>query len=397
MQCKVFTLLVLIDPMNTNPIFNNKILPENQLKFQNRLNLACQNTKNGSENRYYTYGGYNEPILYIDMTKNLLKSSYLAVSNSKEPAPTRIPKNTSITFTNALNMQSKVSMVEWLTLLIESFFKENPEGKAEDFTAPLFEIVSEESGLYAPNMKYPADVFTFSGIILATAFNSGIGIRVELIESIYRCLWAIEPFDPAHLQAHDPVISNQFNLLLTADQDTITKSDLDMKKGQTVEDYVRERTADILYLRYKCAIDALVQGFYLNCNPDIKDHLSMFEFEIALTGSTRYSADDLFKACSFTPHNVSLINKFRQILEEFTDIQRMKFIKFATNSPINSYSKIPQINVYFDYVSNKHLPTAGTCARRISLPIISTISEWKRKIIYAIEETDTFTYVYGYG
>lgn len=280
---------------------------------------------------------------------------------------------------------------EWISLLIESFFKPNPHGSADLFTLPLFHIVDEKSGVYAPNKAYPPEVYKFAGSILALAFNLKIGIKVEFIESIYRAIWRIEPVRIFTIKTDFPKISKYLYKVKFLN---ISKLGLDLYTGQTTEQYIKDYSHYLLYNKYKEEIDALADGFQVERNEKIRENISIPEFKQVLKGKVSFTADEFMRVATFEDGSDHLKSIFKEFLMEINDNQRVLLIQFMTgrNSlPFDGLQGIePQLTVCFEHFDSDFLPGASTCSSMLFLPAFETKEELKDKLLFAFKSGCNF-------
>lgn len=320
---------------------------------------------------------YDEDSFCISRQKVLEYSYFMAESFGTCWYFPRLFVTFNVHFIGEIGIDSKGLTVEWLNLLLESFFKVDPiDGSSKQFTAPLFEITDDESGMYAPNNLYPPEVYRFAGSILALALYHGFTIKVKFIESVYRTIWDIEPFrSEEDLKLQSPTLYTNLH------KDT----EVDIKKY----------SENSLYYNYQESIDAFADGFYSKTGFVFKQYFNLAEFKLILTGSD-YDTDtipDFFKYSHFSESLFSY-STFKTAVESFSTEEMRSFLKFITGRsslPFGGIKMLPtRISITFNVLPRTHIPTSSTCNSQLYLPSFYTCAESKKKLLFAINNCHTF-------
>lgn len=316
----------------------NEILKNvHYLNLSNRLKLVL-NEKNIEKNLEISN-------FFFDPSENVLKSFYLQVSALSNPSafynPYNYPNVKVIYTTNTEDIDILCDDTEWISLLIESFFKPNPTGTSDLFTAPLFEIIDRESGLYAPNKNYSPAVFKFAGLILSLAFINRIEINAVFIQSVYRKIYGFEPCHPDYLKFQSPTIYARVK---------------QSEQGQDFNVY-NDPAYELIYEHFKFEIDALAEGFNISRNTRIVKYFTIEDFKAVLKGKHLNSVTpyEFIKLCDFSALDIKFT--FTRILESFDQNQVGHLIKLITNRnslPIDGLAGLV-IRIQIDVKQIKHL------------------------------------------
>ena len=137
-------------------------------------------------------------------------------------------------------------------------------------------------------------------------------------------------------------------------------------------------------------INALREGFYIFFPKNAVSILAPWELELVICGDNECPIDILKRNCSY-PQNDTHSDMLWSVLETFTPVERMLFIKFGTGKmglpPPGTKNVTPlQIQFKLSEVPDelKPLPTSQTCNFLIVIPRYSTPQAMAKKIKTAI-------------
>jgi hypothetical protein len=282
---------------------------------------------------------------------------------------------------------------EWLSLLLENIFKANPGGSAKSFTAPLFQPISDDSDIYQPTGLYDPSVYKFAGSIIAMAMTQGITTRVEFIPSLYRLILEIEPYRSEDLQIQSPIVYKNLNSLRDLFKSNTPIIDQDFKSIEEVEEYIKTCSADLLYENHKEFLKAFAEGFRSKIPRKISKYLDLVDLKKVLKGHMEVSTSEFKKNIKFISESFWEENMFLEIIDEMTQEERFKLIKFITGRqglPFGGLSELPEpICVYFNSLSFGKLPKSSTCFSHLILPMFNTAEQLEGPLLKAIEYCDT--------
>lgn len=284
---------------------------------------------------------------------------------------------------------------DWISSLVEIFFKANPDGDAASFTAPLFRSVSEDSSIYEPTALYPASVYKFAGSVVALALKHKISTRIEFVPSLYRMILGVEPYRLDDLKVQSPDIYKNLNSLHKLFNRDGRIEGFDFKNIKDVDNYIELYSKDLLYKKHKYLLQAFAEGFRSKIPRKISKYLDLMDLKDILRGSVAITRADFEKSIQFLgfTSNGVLESSFFQTLDQLSQAERFKFIKFVTGRhglPFGGLTELPQkIRVQFRTLPKGHLPTASTCSSVLVLPVFDSVAELKLALIKAIENCDT--------
>jgi hypothetical protein len=298
--------------------------------------------------------------------------------------------------------------LEWLTLLIDSFFKDpSPTDDVYEYTAPLFHSIDDESGMYAPNNLYPPHVYKFAGSIVALALKDQISLKVKLISAVVKCaLVGTFEFTLREFIAQHPAHYKTLMKLKELDADTFENLDLHYESNakakvayKDLNEYVYDVARFRLFGIYEPALRAFSEGFH-----SIARYARLYNYftheeigNILRGGSGAFSVKEFLAHCTITANLPGSLAMFTEMLETLNTNERLALVRFMTgrNSiPFEGISSLPQkFEICFDALPETSFPTAATCFSRLSMPRgIQNAAEMKKKLLYSIEHSkDTFS------
>ena len=298
-----------------------------------------------------------------------------------------------ISFENEAAIDMSGVTLDWLSSLIEIFFKANPEGDADSFTAPLFQPVSDDSNLYQPTGLYSDSVYKFAGSIVALALMHGISTRVEFIPSFYRVVLEIEPYRFDDLNSQSPTVFKNLNSLKEAFNNHKPLDYYDFKTIAEVEKYIENYSADLLYRNHKPFLKAFATGFRSKIPRKISKYLDLIDLKNILKGPIAVTTEDFKRNLVLNTADSLTKQIFFQVIDELSQQDRFELIKFVTGRhglPFGGLAELPQrIKVIFDMQPKDHLPTASTCTSTLHLAKFNSASELKSTLLKAFEYCGT--------
>ena len=289
--------------------------------------------------------------------------------------------------------------VDWISNLLTLFFATSENGNVSDYTAPLFVQVDEETGLYAPNIKYKNPyLFRFAGSVIGIALAMNIGIKAKFIPAIYKGIYHEKLDLNDDLLEQSPTIHRHLQILKDP---SIKLSDLEltMPSKPTVRvirrnlaKYIEEFSTEVLYGRYKAQISYFIEGFDIVQAVRVTHYFKKDEFKAILTGKpVDFTVDEFANvlSCSCENSKQALI----RFVAEISVKQRELLIKFITglNSlPVNGLAGLDspiKVSILNSLIGK--LPTSSTCSSILKLPPFVNYETLSRTLLQAIEWTNT--------
>jgi hypothetical protein len=311
-----------------------------------------------------------------------------------------------IKFVGEVGIDAGGLKVEWVHELLKAFFSNETTttGSVKDFTAPLFIKVDDETGMFAPNVKYPVKVFKFAGSIVALSLALGVPMKAKFIPVIPKFIFNQEIDLDADLQSQSPSMYRNLQALYDpghrmADLDirSPTKPNITVNR-RNIPKFIKEYSQSVLYLKYAKQIDAFVQGFKSVLPQPIQNFITLNELVSILLGKPEdYTAEEFVSSCDCSDALVS--NDLKRVIEHFNETQRSLLLKFITGIdrlPVTGFSGLsckPKIAVLQSLAGK--LPTSSTCSNFLKLPPYANIEELERKLLMAIELAGNLDYEHG--
>lgn len=331
--------------------------------------------------------------IYVEVKRNsILNDSYETINRITSWYNPNVQFKFYIRFNGEYGIDRNGLTLEWLSLLLDSFFIPSEINN----NLPLFEPVSDDSNLYAPTNYHQPAVYKFAGSIIAEAIKRRLAIKVEFIPSLYRKIYKIEPFRIDDMEIQCPQVYKNILLLLEQTEEAeFARKSLDLSPSKAPK-FIKKYVANNLYGKYRISLNAFVTGIHARLPIDLTSHYNPNELKLFMKGEeNQISFKDLKNIIRFSTENPEKQGELLRVLESFSSDQLMKFFKFATgrNSvPYGGLSCLPSpINVQFiRFNSIKALPIASTCSSTITIPNSLTEKQLEHALIYSIENCDTF-------
>ena len=294
----------------------------------------------------------------------------------------------SIKFVDEMGYDYSGVTIDWISSLIKIFFTADPN---QPDIQQLFQPF-EDSHYYVPTEFYSESHYKFAGSIVALALKFGITTRVEFIPSIYRLILGIEPVRTDDLQLVQPDVYKNLMLLKEYFADEETIEDLDFNSMDQVDAYIHSHASFILYDRQKIYLKAFADGFRSKIPRQISKYLDLNDLRDIIRGPLSVSMSELRANLRYSEESFQK-NLLLSVLDDFSDENRFKFIRFVTGRhglPYGGLSELDKrITVYFNALPYGHLPTASTCFSNLHLPPVYSASELHRILSMAINNCDT--------
>jgi len=165
--------------------------------------------------------------------------------------------------------------------------------------------------------------------------------------------------------------------------------------ANNVYDYVRKYALYRMVNSQEKALQCLRQGIYDVLLPNALDSFTPEDFRLLLNGIREISVQQLMNWTSFSEESgegcehLNCIKKwFWSIVEKMTNQERQDLVYFWTGSPALPASEEgfnPMPSVTIRSLTDQHLPTANTCISKLYLPVYSSKSVMRTKILTAIK------------
>lgn len=341
--------------------------------------------------------------------ENVLMDSYKLVTYNKRISPNwyKPLNNFFIKFNGEMGMDAGGIKVDWISSLFKAFFEASNNGKVKDFKAPLFIKVDDDSGCYAPNVKYNPEIFKFAGSIVGISLGLSVPLKVKFIPAIYRAIYN-EPIDlDADLMEQSPSFYRSMKYLFEpeanfADLNLSFPNNPNLKvTRRNVGTFVEVQSRSVLFDRYSAHIREFVDGFNSVLLENINGFLFKDELIRILIGKVgEYSADEFVNSSIFDPPE--LADHFRLIIRDMTPKQKALLLKFITGMetlPFNGFDGLEngkiKVSLNVPNEISGALPTSSTCTNLLKVPLYENIDELSRNLIFAIENSDTLDYEAG--
>lgn len=147
--------------------------------------------------------------------------------------------------------------------------------------------------------------------------------------------------------------------------------------------------------------ESLVRGFYEVVDPRLVSVFDARELELVIAGTAEIDINDWrqnteYRSGYHDGHQV--IIWFWQVIEKFTNEQRLRLLQFVTGTssiPYEGFSALrgstgPRRFCIEKWGKPNALPRAHTCFNRLDLPPYHTPEILHEKLLMAVEETNTF-------
>lgn len=147
--------------------------------------------------------------------------------------------------------------------------------------------------------------------------------------------------------------------------------------------------------------ESLVKGFYEVVDPRLVSVFDARELELVIAGTAEIDINDWRMNTEYRSgyhDNHQVITWFWQVIEKFTNEQRLRLLQFVTGTssiPYEGFAALrgstgPRRFCIEKWGKPNALPRAHTCFNRIDLPPYPTPEILFEKLLLAVEETNTF-------
>ena len=280
-------------------------------------------------------------------------------------------------------------------------------------------IYNEKTRLFWFNINSFEELVKYEliGVILGLALYNQVILDINFPKAIYKKLLGIKP-TLDDLNEYDPELYNNLNFLINT-KDKNLKENLDTnftvtinKFGETIIIPLKPNGENIminyenkneyvdLYLNWffndsiKDYYTSFEKGFYSIVDRKIVQILSPQELELIICGLQKLDYNELKKTVRYECYDKDskTIKEFWEILMEFSEEEKKKFLFFVTGSnraPINGLGSLPFI---ISRNANKmELPSAHTCFNHLILP------DYKDKELMRTKIKTAINYYEGFG
>jgi hypothetical protein len=254
------------------------------------------------------------------------------------------------------------------------------------------------------------------GIIVGLALYNQVILDINFPHAIYKKLLGINP-TLEDLKQYDPELYNNLNFLINTNDKNL-KDNLDTnftitlnKFGETITIPLKKNGENIMisyenkneYVRlyinwfFNVSINdyysSFEKGFYSIVDRQLLKILSPQELELIICGTQKLDFSELQKSVRYECYNRDsiTIKYFWEILNEFTEEEKNKFLLFVTGcnrAPIGGLSSLPFI---ISRNGNKNeLPSSHTCFNHLVLPDYMDKELMKMKIKTALNYYEGF-------
>lgn len=342
---------------------------------------------------FYNIGWYARASIITVNRENILMDSFNAVQRIRDKWY-RPMNEFFIKYIGEIGIDSGGLKVDWVANLFKKFFSSSD-------SQTVFVKIDDYTGFYAPNTKYPPAMFKFAGSIVGLSIGLGVPMKVKLIPSMYMTIYEEDLLDPMQLlQEQSPTV---YNNLFNLNDPSIKLSDLGLSfpcdplktvTRRNLMKYIEEYSHFSVFGAYENHIKAFIEGFKSVLGENITKFVTKQEFIELLKGrSDNITAKEFIDACNFG-NNLRLKADFYEIVIGFTAKQSALLLKFVTGTetlPIEGFSGLKNGGIHVCVLDElwDSFPTSSTCSNLLKLPPYDLIEELNRKLLYAIEMTET--------
>ena len=282
-------------------------------------------------------------------------------------------------------------------------------------------LVSQESNLmwFNPHTMENQENFELIGTLLGVAIYNSVLVDCPMPKAIYKKMkgHACNFDDLAELQ---PDLARGLSAILDFEGDVastflttfqisyadsfgeVQTKDLKPPDGGNtlVTNETRQEFVD-LYVKYifdesvEVQFNAFAKGFNKVCAGHALDLFSPSELEFLLCGSPLLDFDELERGTQYQDGFASdspAVRLFWQVLHSFTEVDKKRFLRFATGSdraPIDGLSQLGLI-LSKNTDEDSRLPSAHTCFNHVLLPAYSSAEILRERLLFALDHNEGF-------
>jgi len=280
-----------------------------------------------------------------------------------------------------------------------------------------FTSSNEHEQTYQPNpiRTEPASLhyFEFFGRFVAMAINSCNFINIRLTTSLLKQILN-QPIDMQDLRHFDPELYAQFERLRTMtdpaalegifftihiagrDEELLPGGSLLPLMLENMDQYIALMTQARLFRSIESQLTAFFAGFESVVHMDCIQPLNARALEFLLNGAdSLISVNDWQRSTLYDGYeghedDMIVITWFWNVVCSFSPEQQVKLLRFVTGSPnvpVAGFSALtPMFTIKRMNQGDEHMPSAATCIHVLNLPIYTSESALRNKLLYAIEE-----------
>lgn len=392
------------------------MLPEcrKSLDFRVRLkyfNLCLSRLENMPGPDGNSRDSYSEPI-YISIRREYVLEDTASAFEVLTPHDL-MTRELEIEFDNEDGIDAGGLTREWYMLVCRAIFKEEyglfaPAGDGVTYMPSPNSKVNENHHQY----------FVLVGTLLGKALFDQQPLDVHFAQSFYKHILGqsvvfadLEVVDPGfyknlNMILETPLADMGLELTFTADSSSFgrnfTKELLPNGKDIAVTDankteYVRLLAHHHMTASVQGQLEAFLEGFYALIPPELVSIFTPQELELLTCGMPEIDVKDMQQHCTYVHYSRSSqpIRWLWQMLEQFTQEQRAKFVAFVTGSskvPLEGFKAlrgqedvITRMSVHRSY-NIQGLPCAHTCFNQLDLPDYPDEATMRSKLLLALEE-----------
>jgi E3 ubiquitin-protein ligase HUWE1 len=260
--------------------------------------------------------------------------------------------------------------------------------------------------------------FRFAGRIIARALIEGVHVDAHLSTAFCKNLLQmplsvrdVEPVDASLHRSLMWIMENDadgLEMKFVADFDDVgVHREIPLKEGGERMDVTNENKAEFVGLMTELRLKKQVQeqlkefceGFYSLIPLEEIRRFTPNELDLLICGVPEIDVDDLMANCSYNhPYgpNTKVVKLFFKVVKGWTNENLAKLLLFITGSshvPMTGFKAFRDIGQPITLSPGgpkERLPVAHTCANTLDLPAYGNEEELEAKLMFAIQECDTF-------
>lgn len=164
--------------------------------------------------------------------------------------------------------------------------------------------------------------------------------------------------------------------------------------NDNVESFVIKYIAYEIYYRYSKEIESFRSGFEMACPSPYTSMLTAEELDVVISGAEEFDWGALVAAAKYKDGldaNSEEVKWFWSVFWEFSEEQRIEFLKFTTGSDRAPFGGLGKVRITFRKGGKQEmLPVAHTCFNMFFLPKYRSKEEVKKKLLLAFKYSEGF-------